>query len=49
VSAAICTFGLTAFSFEAVADVIAGKVRPTGRLPVRLSRAMPQGFGVQLR
>jgi beta-N-acetylhexosaminidase len=49
VSAAICTFGLTAFSFEAVADVIAGKVRPTGRLPVRLSREMPQGFGVQLR
>ena len=36
VAAVICSFGLTSFGFDAVADVIAGKAKPTAKLPVKL-------------
>lgn len=48
VAAVICSFGLTPFSFDAVADVIAGRAKPTAKLPVGLNDAMPKGFAVEV-
>ena len=48
VKATVCTFGLSAFSFDAAADVIAGKAKPTARLPVGLGSKMPAGFSVSV-
>jgi len=44
VRAIICSFGMTPFAFQAVADTMVGKVVPTGRLPVTVSDAWPRGY-----
>jgi beta-N-acetylhexosaminidase len=40
----LCSFGMTPFAFNAVADVVAGKHIPTGKLPVTLSDVWPRGY-----
>jgi beta-N-acetylhexosaminidase len=37
IDSVICSFGLTPFAFEAVADVIAGKAKATANLPMKLN------------
>ena len=49
VRGAVCTFGISTFSFNAVVDVIAGKAVATARLPVDLSRRVPSRFSVAVK
>ncbi len=48
VGAAICTFGISTFAFDAAADVIAGRAMPTAHLPVSLCKKMPAGHSLRL-
>lgn len=43
VAAVLCAFGLSTFAFRAVGEAIAGKLTPTGKLPVNLTGGLRCG------
>jgi beta-glucosidase-like glycosyl hydrolase len=47
-TAAVAAYGDDAPSLSAMAGVLTGTVRPTGRLPVKISNAYPKGHGLSL-
>ena len=49
VKGVICGFGITPFMFDAAADLIAGKLKPTAKLPVTVNNELPRGFAVEMK
>lgn len=43
-----CSFSINPLSFEAVVDLICGKIPPHGKLPVHINDSMPRGFSAPI-
>jgi len=44
VKAVVCTFGVAPTTFNAAADILFGKLKSTGTLPVAIDESMPRGW-----
>ena len=49
VRAIVCSFSIGPHTLEAVVDLMAGRIPSVGRLPVRISDALPRGYRVDVR